>query len=118
MDAPQKNTDSSPFDTRLLTLPLTELVRLSAEEAQKYTQKRLNDSSIILALFYCACNHEDDAEGAYAAHYHFRLLQHMTSKVQGKMATSYFCKMFIRVMGSGKTTGNEVPISRISWPIS
>jgi len=47
---------SLPFDPVLLTLSLPELARLSAEEAQKYTQKRPNDSSIILALFYRACD--------------------------------------------------------------
>ena len=51
---------SFPFDASLLDLPLAELARLSLEEGQKHSERRANDSSIMLALFYRACRSNDD----------------------------------------------------------
>ena len=58
-----------PFDASLLHLPLAELAQRSTEESQKYAQKQPNDSSVILALFYRACENGKDADDAWAALY-------------------------------------------------
>jgi len=52
-----------------MTLPLADLVQQSAEEVRKFTQKRPNDPSVILALFYRACYSQNDADRAWEALY-------------------------------------------------